>query len=208
MAFPPDVGEKLLVACHRHCSICHKPAGSKMEIHHIIPKSEGGEDTEENGIPLCFDCHAEVEAYNPQHPKGRRFTPPELRKHKEQWFAICMSPPWNSTLGRPTDKPLEIPIINDNIFNDLRVDDRRPAEKLVGAIMRQDRLVRKEFVKRVFEGLHSDDEDTRWKFGYLVEELVLWEPRLVPAEILEEMSQDSFFLSEALLLYAITISPG
>jgi tetratricopeptide (TPR) repeat protein len=89
MAFPPKVVERLLVACHRHCCICHKPAGSKMEIHHIVPKSEGGEDTEENGIPLCFDCHAEVGAYNLKHPKGRRFTSSELKKHKEQWFAIC-----------------------------------------------------------------------------------------------------------------------
>jgi hypothetical protein len=164
-----------------------------MEIHHIVPRSEGGKDTEENGIPLCFDCHAEVAAYNPRHPKGRCFSQSELRKHKEQWFAICKRPPWNSTLGRTTDRSLEIPIINDDIFNDLRVDDRRPAEKIVGAIMRQDEPVRKELVKYVLEELHSDDEDTRWKFSYVVEELVLWEPRLVPAEVIEEMSQESFF---------------
>ena len=97
MAFPPDTVEKLLVACHRHCCICHKPAGNKMEIHHIVPKSEGGEDSEENGIPLCLDCHAEVGAYNPKHPKGRKFTSSELRKHKEQWFAICAQSPWHST---------------------------------------------------------------------------------------------------------------
>lgn len=193
MAFPPDVVEKLLVACHRHCCICHKPAGNKMEMHHIIPKSEGGEDTEENGIPLCFDCHAEVGAYNPKHPKGRRFTPSELRQHKEQWFAICTKPPWHSTLSRSTGKALEIAVIDDSIFNGLQVDDRGPAEELVGGIMLEDRLVREEFIKRVFEGLQSDDEDTRWKFSYVVEELVLWEPRLVPAEVLEDMSQDTFF---------------
>jgi hypothetical protein len=164
-----------------------------MEIHHIIPKSEGGEDTEENGIPLCFDCHAEVAAYNPKHPKGRCFTLSELRKHKEQWFAICTKPPWDSTLSRSTGEALQIPAIDDTIFSVLRVDDRRPAEKLVGVIMRQDRSVRQEFIKRVSEGLRSDDEDTRWKFGHIVEELVLWEPRTVPAEIIESMSRDSFF---------------
>lgn len=67
-----------------------------MEIHHIVPESKGGEDTEENGIPLCFDCHAEVESYNPQHPKGRKFTSSELRKHKEQWFTICSNPDWHT----------------------------------------------------------------------------------------------------------------
>jgi hypothetical protein len=70
-----------------------------MEIHHIVPKSKEGEDTEENGIPLCLDCHAEVGSYNPQHPKGRRFTPSELRRHKDQWFAICAKPHWHETLN-------------------------------------------------------------------------------------------------------------
>jgi hypothetical protein len=50
MTFSPDVMERLLVACHRHCCICHKAAGTKMEVHHIVLKSQGGEDTEENGI--------------------------------------------------------------------------------------------------------------------------------------------------------------
>jgi hypothetical protein len=193
MAFPPDVAERLLVACHRQCCICHKPAGNKMEIHHIVPKSEGGEDTEENGIPLCLDCHAEVGSYNPQHPKGRRFTSSELRKHKEQWFAICTTPPWHATPNPPESEALEIKGIDDSIFSALRVDDRQPATRLVGAIMQQDRSVREEFAKCTFAGLKSDDEDTRWKFGYLVEELVLWEPRLVPPDVLENMSRDSFF---------------
>ncbi len=25
--------------------------------HHIIPKSAGGQDESDNGLPLCFDCH-------------------------------------------------------------------------------------------------------------------------------------------------------
>jgi hypothetical protein len=193
MAFSPDVVERLLVACHRHCCICHKPAGNKMEIHHIVPKSEGGEDTEENGIPFCFDCHAEVGSYNPRHPKGRKFTPTELKKHKEQWFAICAIPPWQETLSPPERRAVEVAIIDDRIFRDLRVDDRRPAERLVYAIMQQETHIREEFVKRVFAGLESEDEDTRWKFSFLVEELVLWEPRLVPSDVLEKMSRDSFF---------------
>jgi hypothetical protein len=73
-----------------------------MEIHHIVPSSEGGQDTEDNGIPLCFDCHADVGAYNTKHPKGRKFTPSELRKHKEQWFAICAKAPWQMQGRRAT----------------------------------------------------------------------------------------------------------
>src|SRR5262249_39634655 len=50
-------------------------------------------DTAENAIPLCFDCHAEVHAYNDRHPKGRKFSPEELRGHKDQWLAICRDRP-------------------------------------------------------------------------------------------------------------------
>src|SRR5689334_6065332 len=94
MSFPPDVAERLLVACHRHCCLCHKQAGSRMQIHHIIPRSQGGDDSEENGIPLCLDCHAEVHTYDPKMGMGRKIRASELCKHKEQWFATAARPPW------------------------------------------------------------------------------------------------------------------
>ena len=46
-----------------------------------------------NAIALCFECHAEVHHYNPRHPKGRNFTPSELRRHKEQWLGLCREHP-------------------------------------------------------------------------------------------------------------------
>lgn len=193
MTFPPDVAERLLVACHRHCCICHKSAGRNMEIHHIIPKSAGGKDTEENGIPLCFDCHAEVEAYNPEHPKGKRFTSSELRKHKEQWFAICSKPYWHSTLDTRSGISDIVVTIDDSVFSDLRPEDPIRAQRLVFAIMQKERHTREAFASRVFQGLDSEDEDARWNLAMLVEELVLWEPKLVPGEVLEHMSQDPFF---------------
>jgi len=203
MPFPPDVVERLLVACHRHCCICHKPAGTKMEIHHILPKSQGGEDTEDNGIPLCFDCHAEVAAYDPQHPKGKRFTPSELKRHKEQWFAICSRTPWDSTLRVRSGVRSKIERLDDSIFSGLRLEDPGPAERLVSSIMRQDKVTRAKFAMRVIDALESGDEDTRWKFAMVVKELVLWEPKLVPFESLEAMSRDpSFFVrSSAAVCY-------
>jgi hypothetical protein len=67
------------VLCHRYC-------GLKMELHHIVQRADGGEDSHDNCIPLCFDCHAEVGAYNTRHPKGRKFTPRELRAHRDRWY--------------------------------------------------------------------------------------------------------------------------
>ena|SRR2546425_9170817 len=85
MAFPEKDATALLAACHRRCCICHRYCGVKMELDHIIPKAEGGPDTIENAIPVCFECHAEIHAYNDQHPRGRKFRPEELQLHKQQW---------------------------------------------------------------------------------------------------------------------------
>lgn len=197
MAFPVPIVVQLLVACHRCCCICHKFCGNKIEIHHIVPEAQGGPDTEENGIPLCFDCHAEVEAYYVQHPHGRRFTRSELKKHKQQWFALCRLPPWYASRGAVLSLPVEAVTVDDRIFETLRVDDRRPAQRLVGSLMQQNRPTRAEFARRVFERLRSPDEEARWEMGMVVEELVLWEPRLVPAEVLEEMSADATFTVRA-----------
>ncbi|MBK8810328.1 MAG: HNH endonuclease [Acidobacteria bacterium] len=64
-----------------------------METDHIIQKADGGKDEIENAIPVCFECHAEIRAYNPKHPKGRKFTSEEIRQHKTQWLEICKTKP-------------------------------------------------------------------------------------------------------------------
>ncbi|MFL5327559.1 MAG: HNH endonuclease [Gemmataceae bacterium] len=62
--------DKLLIQCHRRCCICHRFCGSKMELDHMLPKEQGGDNTIENAIALCFECHAEVHAYNDKHPRA------------------------------------------------------------------------------------------------------------------------------------------
>lgn len=56
-----------------------------MQIHHIVPEAEGGSGEYDNGIPVCLDCHAEIESRSNM---GRRFTAEELRQHRDRWFAI------------------------------------------------------------------------------------------------------------------------
>jgi hypothetical protein len=93
MGFPPNDVAKLLVDCKRRCSICHRFCGIKIETDHIVPKSEKGTDSIENAIPLCFDCHAEVQLYNPKHPRGRKYTSEELSMHKKNRIELCKSSP-------------------------------------------------------------------------------------------------------------------
>lgn len=86
MTFPKKISDKVLVDCKRSCAICHKFCGTKIEIHHIKPVSEGGADSYENCIPLCFDCHSDVQSYNEKHPKGKKYTESELIKHRTAWY--------------------------------------------------------------------------------------------------------------------------
>jgi len=93
MGFNRTEASKLLVLCHRRCCVCHRYCGIKIELHHIKPSEEGGDDSIGNAIPLCFECHAEVQLYNDSHPRGRKFRPDELQEHKEQWLKICVESP-------------------------------------------------------------------------------------------------------------------
>lgn len=86
MSFPNNVKIDALVACGRHCSICHRFCGTKIEIHHIKLATEGGADTLENAIPLCFDCHSDMRSYDSKHPKGTKYTENELKRHRDNWF--------------------------------------------------------------------------------------------------------------------------
>ena len=59
-----------------------------MEIHHIEQEAEGGQSTCDNGVPVCFDCHAEVNSYNEQHPRGRKYRSSELKQLRDEWFRL------------------------------------------------------------------------------------------------------------------------
>ena len=89
MGFDKGQASGLLAECHRRCCICHRFCGVKMELHHIDLKGDGGADDISNAIPVCFNCHAEIASYNDKHPRGRKYSSDELRKHKEQWLEIC-----------------------------------------------------------------------------------------------------------------------
>ena len=63
-------------ACFR-CAICHNPF---VEIHHIIPREEGGHDTEDNAAPLCAACH-DLYGGNPDKRK-------QIREMRDHWYEL------------------------------------------------------------------------------------------------------------------------
>lgn len=86
MGFSPVVQRKVLIECARHCCVCHRYKGVKIEVHHLIQSAHGGSDTFENAIPLCFDCHCDAGHYNPNHPRGAKLSIPELREARDNWY--------------------------------------------------------------------------------------------------------------------------
>lgn len=86
MGFSAEVRDKALIACNRCCCICHKFCGTKIELHHIRQRADGGDDSFDNCIPLCFDCHADMGKRDPHHPKGKQYSARELIGHRDNWY--------------------------------------------------------------------------------------------------------------------------
>jgi len=91
MPFSPEVKSRMFARCMRLCCLCQKQCGTNIEAAHIIDEAAGGSNDEENGIPLCFDCHQEMGAYRDSHPKGNKFRPDELRVRRDKVYELVES---------------------------------------------------------------------------------------------------------------------
>jgi HNH endonuclease len=78
MAFSEALKLSIKRRSHFMCCLCHSLG---VEVHHIVPQSEGGLNNEENAAPLCPSCH---ETYG-ANPEKRKF----VREARELWYDIC-----------------------------------------------------------------------------------------------------------------------
>lgn len=39
------------------CRVCLHPESENIELHHLVPRSQGGDDLAANLVPLCHECH-------------------------------------------------------------------------------------------------------------------------------------------------------
>lgn len=88
MPFDPAVKSRMFTRCIRRCCLCFKQCGINIEAAHIVDEAAGGSNDEDNGIPLCFDCHQEIGSYNDRHPRGNKFRPEELRARRDQVYKL------------------------------------------------------------------------------------------------------------------------
>lgn len=91
MPFTAEVKAEMFIKCSRICCLCLKQCGTNIEAHHIHEEAKGGPNTADNGIPVCFDCHQEIGAYNKDHPKGNKFSEKELKGRRNKLFKLVDS---------------------------------------------------------------------------------------------------------------------
>lgn len=82
MGFDKKKTEELLAACSRRCCICGTI--HRVQVHHIKPKKQGGTDDIENGIPLCPNCHNEVQMGYVPGRTTRVYTEREVKLHRQR----------------------------------------------------------------------------------------------------------------------------
>jgi hypothetical protein len=75
---------KILLWCARHCCFCGKACTVNIVIHHI--DSNPSNNDLDNLIPVCFDCHDELERYNPEHPLGTKYRHLEIKTRRDQIY--------------------------------------------------------------------------------------------------------------------------
>jgi hypothetical protein len=81
------------------CCIDHRPF---VEVHHIVPSSEGGLDTLENAAPLCASCH-DLFGGNPEKRK-------QIRQMRDHW--------WQKVKELPADISRSIAELEISIFQE------------------------------------------------------------------------------------------
>ena len=86
MGFSDKVQAEALAACERRCCICHNFCGTKMALHHIVQRADGGDDSFDNCIPLCLNCHEDMGKPDPRHVTGKHYSERELRLHRDNWY--------------------------------------------------------------------------------------------------------------------------
>jgi hypothetical protein len=77
---PEELVDKMMVKCGRRCCICRRFRPTKLQVHHIIERAKGGSNDEDNLIVSCMTCHSDVHT---KVPFARRFTPEELKGHRD-----------------------------------------------------------------------------------------------------------------------------
>lgn len=116
-AVPRKIRDFILVASKHQCSICQ---AKTVEVHHIIPVSEGGTNDLENLMAACPNCHTNFH-------EGR-FTTEQMRRYRTQWMQKC-------------NVYLEIEIPAEKLTKDQKIALELPLETKIQFIQESSRCI-------------------------------------------------------------------
>src|SRR5439155_25945830 len=62
--------QRIIAAKQAPCRVCRDADSngsvhSSIQFHHLVPRSQGGDDVADNIVPLCQDCHGLATLRNP-----------------------------------------------------------------------------------------------------------------------------------------------
>ena len=61
------------------CALCHRPLGSRVEWHHPVPKSRGGQQT----VPVHPICHRAIHAHVSNHDLAEKYADFDTLRSRE-----------------------------------------------------------------------------------------------------------------------------
>ena len=93
MTFSKSVKEEVRKRAWFACCVCKK-ISLALEIHHLVPLSEGGPDTEDNAAPLCASCHRSF--------GGNQDLRSRVREMRDDWYEKC------GRMFVPKDSPADV----------------------------------------------------------------------------------------------------
>lgn len=99
MSFPEAIRIEAKKRSAFRCCIDQRPF---VEVHHIIPSSEGGPDTIDNAAPLCAACH-DLFGGNPEKRK-------QIRQMRDHW--------WERVAALPKDIAASIETLDIELFQE------------------------------------------------------------------------------------------
>jgi hypothetical protein len=103
------VEAKLLVESRNTCCVCWR--SQEVQIHHILPISEGGDNSEDNLIVLCLNCHSQVHT---KKSMAKNYTQETLRLYKTTWIDLIKQYPFKDDIINERN---EIDIIRQILCN-------------------------------------------------------------------------------------------
>ena len=83
----------ILARANGRCEVCGEHAGARLEAHHVVKRSHARDDSVDNLIALCRDCHRRTDG---PYAKGRLMI--RALGHEEFDWKIVLAPnKWEAT---------------------------------------------------------------------------------------------------------------